>query len=163
MQITLTTPNGSKRWIALLVAALLVAGGFMAVAQAGPKGHGHGFDGKHMQRMMDAVGVDDTQRAQITSIIEAKKPEFKSLFKRMRDSRKSLKGQDPLSAGFDNAVAIQAESLAATTREMVILRAQMRKDIWQVLNEEQRLKASELMEKKRERRREKFLEKQQQS
>lgn len=143
-----------KTLIAAVFGGLMVAGATLAVSQAGPhhRGGHHGFGGKHMQRMMDEVGVNDLQREQITAAIDASKPQFKALFKQMRDSRKVLKSVDPLAADYDSTVAAQAETLATNTRDRVMLRAQLRQDIWQILDAEQRAKAEALQQEHRERR-----------
>lgn len=149
--------NGLMKILAAaLFGGLLLAASALIVAQAGPRGHGHGFSGYHMQRVMDEVGVDDTQREQITAVIDAGKPQFKDLFKRMHEGRKILKDADPLAADYEATVAQQAENMAGVTREMVTLRAQLRQDIWAILDAEQRVKAEAVMEERRERWREKW-------
>lgn len=155
MRTQLKANGFTKTLAAAVFGGLLVAASALLVAQAGPRGHGHGFGGHHMQRMMDEVGVSDLQREQITAVIDASKPQFKTLFKSMREGRKALKDVDPLNADYDSTVANQAEALAGVTREMVTLRAQVRKDIWQILDAEQRVKAEALKQERRERWREK--------
>ncbi|GEM_PF-3027553 len=150
-------------WL-LVLGAVLLAIFYMGSAQS----HGKGFDGKRghggmqarMEKMMDEVGVSDEQRTQIRDVMERQHEKFKDVHLQMRTARKSLHQLDPLDGGYDAEVQRLAGEVAENSRQMTVLMADGRKQVWQILNEEQRAKAEQLKEDRRQKFRERRLERQ---
>ena len=131
--------------IVLLAALSMTA--FATTAQAhraGPPGFfGGGPDaafpgpGLMIEHMADHLDLDDTQRVQVQSIVEAAKPEFEALREQLRANREalaSLEADDPAYSVQLNDIALSNGQLAT---EGTLLFTRVRSEIHAVLTEEQ--------------------------
>lgn len=136
-------------WL-LLLTAVVMAIGFMGKAYGFGGHRGHNIEAK-IERMMDKVDVSDAQRDQIRGVLDAQRPQFRAQRDKMKATRMALMRLDPQTADYDAEVNRLAAEVAQGSQELVMLMASGRKQIWQVLTETQRAKASEMMHKHRQR------------
>ena len=112
--------------------------------RAGPPGFfgggpGGAFPGPGLmiEHMADHLDLDDTQRVQVQSIVEAAKPEFEALREQLRANREalaSLEATDPAYSAQLNDIAVSNGQLAT---EGTLLFTRVRSEIHAVLTEEQ--------------------------
>ena len=102
----------------------------------GPEGAFLG-PGLMLEHMADHLDLDETQRVQVQSIVEAAKPEFEALREQLRANREalaSLDANDPAYSAQLNDVAVSNGQLAT---EGTLLFTRVRSEIRAVLTEEQ--------------------------
>ena len=144
----------------LLLAVLSLAAFSTAQAhRGGPPGFfGGGPDGAFpgpalmIEHMADHLDLDDTQKTQVQSIVEAARPEIDALREQLRANREAL---ESLEAG-DSAYSARLNDIAASNGQLAtegtLLFTRVRSEIHAVLTEEQRDK----LERGKERRRQAF-------
>lgn len=101
---------------------------------------------EHMQQLYDEVGVDDEQLEAIEAIREIYNPELEELHEENVAQHEKKNELDPSSSDFvDKVVALFDTSIIAK-RKALILKAEMKNKIANVLTEEQRDEIEELKE-----------------
>lgn len=113
----------------------------------GPRMGGHrmrggpGMRGERMMRMVRELGLTPEQRTQVRGLMEAAQPKMQELRGQIRAQDQKLRDADPNAKGYDAAVASSAKRVGELSAQLVQQRAQLRKQVWQVLTPEQRAKA----------------------
>lgn len=145
------------------VAGVLLAGAF-AFSQTMQRASYHGDDmmGGHMMRFFSSyLDLTDTQQAQVKAILAKEKPTFLPLVQQVEQGRRQLR-QITQSGNFDEA---QARALVASQSqnitELIVQKARVEAELFQVLTPEQKTKLNEFMDK-RERRSMKHMQPQSQ-
>jgi periplasmic protein CpxP/Spy len=94
---------GRRRWWAVVIGAVAVAGLSLSVARAQGFGGGHGpFVKERVEHILSAVGATDAQKTQIHAIWDGLRPQIKPLRKQHADLRRQL-GQAIAAPTIDNA------------------------------------------------------------
>ena len=135
--------------VPLSIVLVLVAG----YASAGPHFGGHGMSGhgKHgishpLQRMLDHVDLSDQQEAQIADIFsklkdgKAKRHAFSMM--------KAMMAISPEDENYNEQVSRQAELASLKVKQKIVELAEMRKEIYSILSDEQKQELDELLERK---------------
>ncbi|HEX19571.1 MAG TPA: periplasmic heavy metal sensor [Acidiferrobacteraceae bacterium] len=137
----------------LIIGSLLagsLALGTIGTANAGGEHSGGGFShqgGKH-HRIFKQLGLSDAQRDQVFKIMYESKPVKYEKMKKMHAIRKEMR--DAIhSDRFDvKAVRKLAQKKAAILTDLMVLSAQTRNQIYQILTPEQKQKIKELGNKR---------------
>ena len=157
----------NKSFKAVLASTLIVSSlGLVAPVSAKPSGDRPDCDrGRHMEavdkrgdkgfnvdRMAKKLDLSDDQRTQIDGIMAAAKQQMKDQHDKLRANREQLKSlmrQSPLD---ETALRKVADAQGDLEADMIVLRAQQRAKIADILTEEQRAKLADRAGKKREHR-----------
>lgn len=111
--------------------------------------HKRGDKGFNVDRMAKKLDLSDDQRTQIEGIMAASKQQITDHREKLRENRKQLKSlmrQSPLDEAALRQVADSQGNLKA---DMIVLRAQQRVKINDILTNEQRAKLADMVGKKR--------------
>lgn len=140
--------------VAILSCLLIVSGVIFVFAQSGEgakdfgkrghRGGGHGF-------FLRGLDLTDEQKAQFKQIMEASREKNKGVFEQLKANRQKL---DEITANgaFDEAqVTAIAQQQAALHAQMIVERERVKAQIFAILTDEQRAKATEMREKMKER------------
>lgn len=163
---TLNKKNSRRKFIGsgLLIGSML-AGSlvFGSMAYAGP--HCGGFGGKHgghgkfsqrfdnpefMQKRLDRMsvklGLSDTQKDQIKTLMETHTNTVKPLRNEKKAIRDEMKNLDPTSTDYAKKLADIANRKAELVRQLTVARGSKRQQMAQILTPEQRAKKQEMRE-----------------
>jgi len=129
-----------KTWF--VVAAVVLVGGLVAVAQsAGNLGH-HYARNFWVRHIMSELNITDQQRDQIKEILKEEKPNIQALVQRGEAEREELHAMN----SFDEAkVRSVAESNSALYVDAIVERERVRAKIFAVLTPEQRTKVNNMI------------------
>jgi Spy/CpxP family protein refolding chaperone len=109
-------PSFSQPAAGILVAAGLAVGlGFATPALAGGKG---GFHGPRVERALERLELDDTQRAEVLSVIEAARPAHRELRDQLRAALKELRAMLADPEVVEASVLAQADAIGAMSTEL---------------------------------------------
>ena len=151
----------------VLASALVVSSlGLVAPVSAKPQGDGADCErGRHMEafhkrgekgfnvdRMAKKLDLSENQRTQIEDIMAASKPQIMDHREKLRENRKQLKSLTKQSPLDEAALRKVADTQGDLTADMIVLRAQQRAKIGDILTQEQRAKLADRADKKREHR-----------
>ncbi len=148
----------ATRWITAAVLALAVAAGGSALlsAQGGPggpggrRGGGPGMMGRGPGMMaggmmgLRQLGLSDSQRAQIKTIMQSHKTDMQAIGERVRTAHKALQNaidQVPVNEGL---IRERAADVAKVQADAAVLRARVHAEVFQVLTPDQQAKAKDL-------------------
>jgi len=139
-----------KRTGQLVVAVgVAVAAG---LAYAAP-GHDRGTDGfPPLQRMTRALELSPEQEQTIRAVMTEAKPRFQALRSSARETRQTLMAANPDDPNYATDVAAASQASAGNAAELVTLAAEVKVQIYAMLSDDQKAKASELMANMGERR-----------
>jgi protein CpxP len=141
-----------KKVIIAVVALLLVVGaGIFVIAQKGGgrtsggpamgRGMGHGMGGQMMLRGLD---LSDEQKAKVKEIMDASRSKAEPLHQSMKAAQEKLQ-QATAGGAFDEAqVSAIANELGGLHAQMIIERQRTKSQIFAILTDEQKAKASEM-------------------
>ena len=139
--------KGSTVIIAVLALTLAAA---VAVSQTVANGRhmhamGMGFDEHMLTFMTDYLDLTDAQQVQVKDILAKEKPAMQPLMEQMRQAHQQLM-QLETSSTFDEGKvrALAAQHTQAAT-ELLVQRARVHNEIFQLLTPEQKAKAIKLM------------------
>jgi protein CpxP len=139
---------GRIKILALALGLALVAA--IAVSQTVKRTHMHGGGmwGEHMLGYYaDALDLTDAQQAQIKDIWAKEKPALQPLFQQMAQGHQQLRQLEE-SGTFDEAkVRALASQHAQVMTEMIVQKARIKSEMFQVLTPEQKAKAAKLMDR----------------
>ncbi len=142
--------------VTVALAVLLIAG--VAVSQtvrkaAQHEGFGGGFGpGGHMLGVMsDYLGLTEAQQAQVKQIFAAEKPILQPLMQQLHQSQLQMH-QLITSGNFDEAKAREIASQEAQTRtDLMVQRAKIHAQIFNLLTPDQKTKAVDFMNRREQR------------
>ncbi len=130
-----------KTWLA--VAAVVLVGGVVAVAQNAGNLRHHYARNFWVRHIMSELNITDQQREQIKQILKDEKPNIQALVQRAEAERGELRAEN----NFDEAkVRGIAESNSALYVDAIVEREKVRAKIFAVLTPEQRTKVNKMME-----------------
>ncbi|MGA9672018.1 MAG: Spy/CpxP family protein refolding chaperone [Terracidiphilus sp.] len=96
-----------------------------------------------IHRIEMELGLTETQRAQIKTILQTEKPAILALAEQARQERQQLESRQTFDEAYVRTFAQQHES---TAEEAIVEREKVRFEIWQVLTPQQRQKAEQIRE-----------------
>jgi Spy/CpxP family protein refolding chaperone len=139
--------NRIKILIAALVLILLVAVG---VSQTVKRAHMHGggmFSEHAIEFLTDYLDLNEAQQAQAKDILAKEKPTLDSLSQQMKQGHDALR-QLETSGTFDEAkVRAAASQQAQTMSDLIVEKARIHSQLFQILTPEQKTKMTKLMDK----------------
>jgi Spy/CpxP family protein refolding chaperone len=142
--------NRIKILIGALVLILLVAVGVsQTVKRAHMRGmHGDGMFSEHaIGFLTDYLNLNEAQQAQAKDILAKEKPTLDSLSQQMKQGREALK-QLETSGSFDEAkVRAVASQQAQTMTDLIVEKARIHSQLFQILTPDQKTKMTQLMDK----------------
>ncbi len=172
----MTQAADSKRWArraglvtALGTAAVLVfaTGATLAgprhdgarMAHAGEPGGEFGMSGAGMhprmfERMASELGLSDAQRQSIRGLYESARPAMQQRREQARANAELLRKTEPGDKDYQAVVARVSRTAGELAAAAVSDGAQLRAQVWEVLTPEQRVKARQLGEQRKQRREE---------
>jgi len=142
--------------VSLILAAL---GGSVLAASvfAGPRGEPGMRDGFFLERISHQLELAPEQEQAIDEIISGAKPRFQALRDSARATREQMMGANPDDPSYSTDVATASQASASHAAELVNLAADVKAQVYGVLDADQKRRATELMAKLQERRA-KFME-----
>ena len=147
-----------KITVAILSIILVAMGAMFIFAQNGGNAEGkQGFGkrGGHKRGghglFLRGLDLTDEQKAQVKTVTEASREKTKSLHEQLKASREQL-DQATANGAFDEAqVTALAQAQAALHAQMIVEKERVKSQIFALLTDEQKAKASEMREKMKER------------
>lgn len=115
----------------------------------GPGGH-RGPD--RMMRMARELGFTPEQRTKLRGLMDAARPRMDELRSQIRAQRTKLREADPDAKGYDALVASTSKRIGELTAQREQQRAQLQRQVWQLLTPEQRTKAGSMKAEAKKRR-----------
>lgn len=139
--------NRIKILIGALVLILLVAVGVSQTVK-GAHMHGGGMFSEHaIGFLTDYLDLTAAQQAQVKDIVAKEKPTLDSLHQQMKQGRDELK-QLETSGTFDEAkVRAAASQQSQTMTDLIVEKARIHSQLFQILTPEQKTKMTKLMDK----------------
>ena len=142
--------NRIKIMMGALVLILLVAIGVsQTVKRVGMHGmHGDAMTSEHAQSFLtDYLSLNEAQQSQLKDILAKEKPTLDSLSQQMKQGHEALK-QLETSGTFDEAkVRSVASQQAQTMTDLIVEKARIHSQLFQILTPEQKTKMTQLMSK----------------
>ena len=146
-----------------LAAGLVLAGlvSESVLAERGWRGHRGGpLGGPRVELMYEALDLTTEQRQAIDAIQANYRPQLQALRESGRENRRALRETSPDAADYATVVAEASQAAAEHASQMVLLTAELRREVHAVLTPEQQEKALQMrdtmkdrFEQRRERRR----------
>jgi Spy/CpxP family protein refolding chaperone len=96
---------------------------------------------ERMMRLSRELGLTPEQRTKVRGLMEASRPKMEELQGQIRAQRLKLREADPDAKGHDALVASTSKRIGELTAQREQQRAQLRRQVWQLLTPEQRAKA----------------------
>ena len=124
----------------------------------GPRMRGGRMDGpgrrgvERLMRMSRELGLTPEQRSQMRGLMEASRPKMAELRGQLRAQRSKLREADPGARGYDAVVASTSKRIGELTVQRTQQRAQLQRQVWQLLTPEQRAKVESKKAEARKRR-----------
>ena len=153
-------------WTGWLVAAFLACIGIAAAgdpATGGWHGHGPGMDSMFggfgpggINRMGDQLGLSSEQRQSIKGIMDAARPQMQTLHESMRTNAEKLRSVQPDDANYATVVQQVSQAAGELASRMVTEGSQLRTQVYNVLNKEQKQKLPQVQAQMQEQARERF-------
>jgi Spy/CpxP family protein refolding chaperone len=153
--------------IGFTVFALVAIGTIFAFAQKGEVGgkrSGRGFGGHHrggFGRLAEKLNLTDAQKEQVKQITEASRAKIKPLMESARANHQKI---ETLTANgqFDEAqVQAVAQEQAQISAQLIVEKARVKSQIFQILTDEQKAQAMQMQEQMKNRMQERFKNKRQ--
>lgn len=141
-----------KYIIGFLLFALVAIGTIFAVGQKGGKEDSRGRFGHHgFERIAAKLNMTDAQKEQAKQILEASRATVQPLVETMKSNRQKL--QDLTATGeFDEAqVKAIADEQGAIAAQLIVEKERTKSQLLQILNDEQKVQAKQMMEQMKER------------
>ena len=138
--------KGRTKLIIALLAVTLVAA--VAVSQTVKRiHHGMGFEQHMLGMMTDYLDLTDAQQAQVKQIFENEKPNITSLMQQLKQAHQQMRQLEE-SGAFDEAkVRTLASQQSQTLTELIVEKAKIKSQIFNVLTPEQKAKAVRFMDR----------------
>lgn len=138
----------------LAVALALTLMAAIAVSQTVKRAHMHG-DGMFSEHMLgfftDYLNLSDAQQSQIKDILAKEKPTIQPLMQQMAQSHHDLRQLEE-SGTFDEAkVRALASQQAQTMTELIVQKARIHSEMFQVLTPDQKAKMTQFMDRREQR------------
>ncbi len=150
--------NSTMTLSGVLVGLLLVVGltSQSVLAERGWAGHRPGgamagLGGPRAELLFEALDLTPEQRAAAEGIMDSYQPRLKALRDAARDSRRTLMETSPDDAAYATVVAQASQAAANNASQLVLLGAELRRELHALLTPEQRDKALKLRAAARER------------
>lgn len=165
-----TLSNKRRLFLGSAIAGALALG---SIAYAGPNckhGGKHGKHGKYsqeqkaeymqkrMERMSSKLGLSETQKTQVQSLMQNQRNLMKPLRDEKRGLRKEMKALDPTAADYPAKLAGIANREAELVRQMTIAKGNKRQQMAQILTPEQRAMKQQMRDKRKAKYRQKYQE-----
>lgn len=130
----------------LIIAALAVALiGAVAVSQTvTPRMHG-GFDQHILGFMTDYLDLTDAQQAQVKDILGKEKPTIQPLLDQLKQGHQSLMALETSGTFDEGKVRALATQQTQTMTELIVQKARIHNELFQLLTPDQKAKAIKLM------------------
>ncbi len=138
------------RILTVTLALALVAGAAVARAAGAGQGEwGHGGFEHHMLGMMtDYLDLTEAQQAQVKQIFANEKPTITPLIQQLHQSRQQMR-QLEQSSTFDEAkVRALASQQAQTMADLMVEKAKVANQVFNILTPDQKAKAQKFMERR---------------
>lgn len=131
---------------AVAVALMLVASVAVSQSAARPEsGEGFGFEHHLLNMMTDYLDLTDAQQAQVKQIMAAEKPTILPLVQQLHQTQQQLR-QIEESGSFDEAkVRALASQQSQTLGELIVEKAKIHSQIFNILTPDQKAKAQKFM------------------
>ena len=143
-----------KRTHLVIAVVSLMVFAFTSNAEAGPKrGHrGHRGKGEMSARLCEKLDLSAEQQAKVKNLREETKSETKVLHQKLRELGKEIHWLWSSENPNEDAVMAKIEEMSVVKLDLEKIRAELRLDINALLTPEQKAKAVELREQRKERR-----------
>ena len=107
---------------------------------------------ERMMRMSRELGLTPEQRTQLRGLMQTARPKMEELRGQIRAEDRRIRDADPGAKGFDALVASSSKRIGELTAQRVQQRAQLQRQVWQMLTPEQRTKADAMKAEAKKRR-----------
>lgn len=138
----------------MAVTLALALAGAVAVSQTVNRGQMHGdgmFSGHMLNFFTKYLNLTDAQQAQVKEILAKEKPTIQPLVQQMAQSHHQLR-ELVMSSAFDEAkVRALASQQSGTATELMVQRARIESELFQVLTPEQKTKVTQFLDQQEQR------------
>lgn len=134
----------NTKFLTLIAASLLVAGGFTSHLSAADSSSGALPHGRIFQRIAERLNLTTDQRAQIKTILAADKDTLRSLLDQLHAARINLRAAIRAADASESSVRTASAKVAGVEADLAVERMKLYGKIAPVLTDEQRQKISEL-------------------
>jgi Spy/CpxP family protein refolding chaperone len=133
----------------LAVALAVVAVAAVAGSQTVVRTHAHrGFEGRMLGFMTDYLDLTEAQQAQVKQIMATERPTVMPLVQQLAQARHQLRQLEE-SGAFDEAkVRALAAQQTQTMTELIVAKARIKSEIFNVLTPDQKAKAVKFMDRR---------------
>jgi protein CpxP len=121
----------------------------------GGRGGPGGFDGPMAMlapRMAERLGLSEAQRDQIRSIVDSRREDMRGLGEKARAAREALQEAVTAEVMDEGLIRARAADLATIESDLVVARARLRSEVFQVLTPDQQAQAREAQKQMQQRR-----------
>jgi len=141
--------KASTKWIVVSLAVVLVAA--VAVSQTVRRAHARwgerGFEQHLVGMMTDYLDLSHAQQAQVKQIFANEKPSILPLVQQLAESHKQLRQLEEGSTFDEGKVRTLASQQAQTMTDLIIEKAKIKSQIFNLLNADQKAKAQKFMDR----------------
>ena len=135
----------TKKWLVIMAAAALAAGGIFVVrAHEAERAAGRFNRGAIVQHVVERLGLSDAQVKQIKAELSSERENLKSLFLRLHDTRKNLREAIRAADATEASVRTASAKVSAVEADLAVERLKLHGRISPILTGEQREKLGEL-------------------
>ena len=139
-----------SKTIIIGLAVVLVLAGAVAVSQTVKRVHRmheFGFGGPMVGMMADYLDLTDAQRAQVKDIMAKEKTTMKPLMEQMRQAHQQLRQLEESSTFDEPKVRALASQNTQLMTDLIVQKARIKNEMYQVLTPEQRTKLAKFEER----------------
>ncbi|MFZ1700495.1 MAG: Spy/CpxP family protein refolding chaperone [Pyrinomonadaceae bacterium] len=139
--------------LSLAAAAILVSGALFVFSQKGPrKDSGHfGKRGKGVAMFLRGLDLTDEQKAKVKEITDASRTSVEPMVQQLRENHKKIAGLGTDGTFDQTQVEAAAAEQGAITARLIVEKEKAKAQIFAILTDEQKAKASEMRAKFEER------------
>lgn len=131
---------------AVTLALMLVASAAVAQSAAGPAGgEEFGFEHHLLNMMTDYLDLTDAQQAQVKQIMAAEKPTIMPLVQQLHQNQQAIRQIEESGTFDEGKVRTLASQQAQTMTELIVEKAKIHSQIFNILTPDQKVKAQKFM------------------
>jgi Spy/CpxP family protein refolding chaperone len=136
-------------YIGIIAIIVLIAGGIFVLAQRAEKG-GFGWHGRG-EMMFHALNLTDEQKTQVKQIMDASKAKVEPIREQLKANHEKLEAATANGAFDEAQVTTIANEQAGLASQLIVERERAKSQVFALLTDDQKAKASEMKAKMQER------------
>lgn len=138
-----------KKFFTVTALVLAMAAGLTAAVTQGASGHHGRHSGWMLQRMTRELNLTDAQQTQIKGILQAERTKTQPLMQELRQNRQQWNSSTATGAFDETQARSFANKQAQIMSNLMVEKARTKSQIYAVLTPDQRQKAQQLMQERK--------------